>query len=296
MHTCERWCHKGVCVLPDSVCELPCSKSRSLCSHPCNAKCHPETPCPQNVCFEKVKVVCECKRRSIAVLCFKGAPLTSENPDLSRYNGKLKSFGLSVLQQDLLDYLKNGSVQCDEICKVEERNQKMAEGLGLKDVPIDSLIAPTYSEFLRTEARTNKEFVIEIEDVFSDLIRKYKAKNKALDNFNKVKYIYHDFKVMNKDKRRTIHELAEVYKITSQSFDEEPHRNVQVRIGWDAVEPSIKLSQFSQRRVVGGAGAKAVQKPPQKLKEDIPNMQTLSLRTMQREEIVFDSWEDIDEN
>ena len=230
------------------------------------------------------------------VLCFKGATLTLQTPDLTRYSAKLKSVGLSLLQQDLLDYLRSGLVQCDENCKVEERNQRMAEGLGLKDVPIDAIIAPTYSEFLQNEARTKKEFIIEIENVFFDLITKYKKKNQALDNFNKVKFIYHDFKVMNKEKRRTVHELAVPYKITSQSMDEEPHRNVQVRIGWDAVEPSIKLSQYSQRRVIGGVGAKAAQKPAQKVKEDAPNLQTLCLRTMQRDEIVFDSWEDIDEN
>ena len=229
------------------------------------------------------------------VLCFKGATLTSETPDLTRFNAKLKSVGLSVLQQDLMDYLKSGTVQCIENCKVEERNQKMAEGLGLKDVPIDALIAPTYSEFLQNEARTNKEFIIEIENTFLDLITKYKKKNQALDNFNKVKFIYHDFKVMNKVKRRTIHELAEVYKITSQSMDEEPHRNVQVRIGWEAVGPTLSLSQYAQRRVIGGVGTKSVQKSAPKMKEETPNLQTLSLRTMQREEIVFDNWEDIDE-
>ena len=295
MHTCERWCHKGACVTPNCTCELPCTKPRILCTHPCNAKCHSGKPCPQNVCFEKVKVLCDCKRRTVLVLCFKGATLTSETPDLTRYNSKLKSVGLIVTQQDLLDYLKSGIVKCDEKCRVEERNQKLAEGLGLKDVPIDSLIAPTYSEYLISEFKTKKEFIIEIENVFSDLISKYKKKNQALDNFNKVKFIYHDFKVMNKDKRRTVHELAAVYKITSQSMDEEPHRNVQVRIGWDATEPSIKLSQYSQRRVIGGVGAKPVQKPASTEKKDVPNLQALSLGTMQKEEIVFDSWEDIEE-
>ena len=106
--------------------------------------------------------------------------------------------------------------------------------------------------------------------------------------------MYHDFKVMNKEKRRSIHELAAVYKITSQSFDEEPHRNVQVRIGWDATEPSIKLSQYAQRRVIGGLGAKPSQAPTQP--DEAINLQTLSLRTMSRNEIVFDSWEDINEN
>lgn len=296
LHTCERWCHKGPCVTEKNACELPCNKTRILCAHRCNTKCHAGKNCPNNVCFEKIKIRCDCKRRFITVLCFKGATLTSETPDLTRYNAKLKGAGLAVAQEDLLDYLRSGTVKCSEKCKVEERNQRMAESLGLKDVPIDALVAPTYSDYLQQQAKLNKAFISEIENEFSTLILRYKKKNESADSLNKVKYIYHDFKVMNKDKRRTVHELAAVYKITSQSLDEEPHRNVQVRIGWDATEPSIKLSQYSQRRVIGGLGAKSTQGQTPTPPDDALNLQSLSLRTMPRNEIVFDNWEDISES
>lgn len=296
-HKCDRWCHKGDCVPEDNMCELLCLEPRPTCLHPCNNICHSESPCPSSICFSPIKVVCGCKRREIDLLCFKGSPKISEKSELSNFYVKLKSVGMIVSQTDLLDYLRDGSIQCVEKCKVENRNQRLAESLGLKDVPIDNVVAPSYPESLKKALKENKDFIFEIENTFMDLISKYKKRNQSLDPLNKVKFVYHDFKAMNQEKRKIIHDLASFYKVETQSFDSQPQRNVQVKIAYNSSEPTVKLSQFFHKRVVGGVGSCSSNSSQKQAinSKDIPNLQTLDIHTFPRDEIVFDSWEDIHE-
>ena len=298
MHNCERWCHKIDCIPVDKVCELPCLEPRTTCPHPCNNRCHSGTPCPQCICLSPIKVLCSCKRREIDLLCFKGSTLTFASADLSRFHAKLKSVGLFVSPHDLLDYLKDGIIQCVERCKIENRNQRFAEGLGLKDVPIDNVSAPSYPESLKNAVKENKEFISEIENTLTGLISKYKKRNASLDPLNKVKFVYHDFKAMNKDKRKIIHDLASFYKIETQSLDDEPQRNVQVKIAYNSIEPTVKLSQFFHKRVIGGIANSSVNSSQKSVNHStvIPNLQTLDISSLPKEDIVFDNWEDINDD
>eukprot|EP00116_Pleurobrachia_bachei_P001363 sb/3461625/ len=289
MHVCERPCHKDPC--DTGKCEKPCKIKRELCDHICAAKCHPGTECPKTVCFARMPVTCPCQRRKVTILCFKGA--TFAPSDTKKFMTKLRSANLAVLHADLVEYMKTGAVACEEACFVEERNRKLAEGLGLVNVAVDNIVAPNYSEFLKEQARSNKSFVIEIEEQFEVVIMKYKRRNETSDSLNRVSCIYHDFKPMNKDKRRLIHELAEHYKITTQSFDPDPQRNVQIRVDYQSSVPGVKLSQYMlvKRSFVGSS--KPIPKPVGSRStavEEVPELKSLVLQDPKQ---VAENWEEM---
>lgn len=113
-------------------------------------------------------------------------------------------------------------LKCNPACELnrkrieqEERNKKLAEALDIKDANISNEIQLKYSDFLIEMAKKNVTFVKKIEaELYSFL------KNSELTK--------HTFPAMNKTRRQTVHELAEIYGLSSQSFDPEPHRNVEV--------------------------------------------------------------------
>lgn len=100
-----------------------------------------------------------------------------------------------------------------------ERNRKLAEALELTDVDHSPHISPQYSTFLLEQGKIDLSLVIQIEEVFKKLVKTMREKGTTTS---------HHFKPMKRNQRRLIHELAEVYLITSTSYDPEPNRSVVV--------------------------------------------------------------------
>ena len=308
LHSCSQWCHKGDCWPAGKICDLPCQNTRTECSHICGENCHPGFLCPQTVCGMKAIASCECGRRTVDVICYKGGSKSgSKSPKMDEVIAKFKKMKFSTSQSDISYYLSAGKIMCDEDCRAQERNKALAEGLGLVDVPIDSLLVPQYSEYLKLESKINSAFILQLEREFATVIGKYKLANSKADHLNAVKFMYHNFPPMNKEKRRTIHELAAIYKIESESHDPEPQRNVVAKCCWRSEIPNIILSQYHKKRLVDGA--KCVPKPLSNsdriFGDSAPNLQTLKMpdvseasqststpsQLLMSDSMVLDDWE-----
>lgn len=80
--------------------------------------------------------------------------------------------------------------------------------------------ASKFSDSLKEDARKDLKFVSDIEKEMEALVE---AVNKGKNNKKS-----HCFPPMNRDHRRIIHDLAQVYGLESVSYDSEPKRNVVV--------------------------------------------------------------------
>ncbi|NWR34612.1 NFX1 protein, partial [Tachuris rubrigastra] len=117
--------------------------------------------------------------------------------------------------------MKQARLQCDEECLALQRNRRLAEALEIDDNSDPFNIrssGPKYSDILKEDARKDLKFVSDIE----------KEMRMLVEAVNKGKHTKksHCYPPMNRDHRRIIHELAQVYGIESVSYDNEPKRNV----------------------------------------------------------------------
>ncbi|NWR44327.1 NFX1 protein, partial [Regulus satrapa] len=117
--------------------------------------------------------------------------------------------------------MKQARLQCDEECLALQRNRRLAEALEIDDNSNPFNIhssGPKYSDLLKEDARKDIKFVSDIE----------KEMRMLVEAVNKGKHTKksHCYPPMNRDHRRIIHELAQVYGIESVSYDNEPKRNV----------------------------------------------------------------------
>ncbi|NWT79399.1 NFX1 protein, partial [Lanius ludovicianus] len=117
--------------------------------------------------------------------------------------------------------MKQTRLQCDEECLALQRNRRFAEALEIDDNSDPFNIrssGPKYSDLLKDDARKDIKFVSDIE----------KEMRMLVEAVNKGKHTKksHCYPPMNRDHRRIIHELAQVYGIESVSYDNEPKRNV----------------------------------------------------------------------
>lgn len=117
--------------------------------------------------------------------------------------------------------MKQARLQCDEECAALERNRRLAEALNidLSSDPFNTRGSTSkFSDSLKEDARKELKFVSEVEEVMKNLVE--------LANKGKQSKRSHCFPPMNRDHRKIIHELAEVYGIESESYDSEPKRNI----------------------------------------------------------------------
>ncbi|NWS14801.1 NFX1 protein, partial [Pachyramphus minor] len=117
--------------------------------------------------------------------------------------------------------MKQARLQCDEECLALQRNRRLAEALEIDNNSDPFNIrssGPKYSDVLKEDARKDLKFVSDIE----------KEMRMLVEAVNKGKHTKksHCYPPMNRDHRRIIHELAQVYGIESVSYDNEPKRNV----------------------------------------------------------------------
>ncbi|XP_061614811.1 transcriptional repressor NF-X1 isoform X2 [Phyllopteryx taeniolatus] len=225
MHRCKRICHRGDCLLAADRCSQPCTQPRLDCGHACAAPCHTGTACPPTTCPTKVALQCDCGRRKEMVACTEAAS------SYQRYAAIAMASKLSDMQLgDSMDIgpllakkeLKQSRLECDEECATLERNKRLAEALQIdpSSDPFNIRSTSVYSNSLKEDARKDLKFVSGVEEAIKNLVE--------LVSKGKQPKKSHCFQPMNRDRRRIVHELAEVYAVESVSYDSEPKRNVVV--------------------------------------------------------------------
>lgn len=244
MHRCRRICHRGEC-LGEAVCQQPCVRLRPDCGHPCAAPCHKGSSCPGTTCTAKVSLQCDCGRRKETVVCVEAAS------SYQRYAAIAVASKLSEMQlgnsMDIGPLLtkkemKQTKLECDEECATLERNRRLAEALQIDSSsdPFNARSTSAYSDSLKEDARKDLSFVTKVEDEIRNLIE--------ITNKGKQAKRTYTFQPMNREHRRIIHELAEVYKLESISYDSEPKRSVSVTAQKGvAACPSSSLSSIIKR-------------------------------------------------
>ncbi|XP_033841815.1 transcriptional repressor NF-X1 [Periophthalmus magnuspinnatus] len=250
MHQCRRICHRGEC-LAEGMCQQPCVRPRSDCGHPCAAPCHKGSSCPHTTCTAKVSLQCDCGRRKETVMCAEAAS------SYQRYAAIAVASKLSDMQLgDSMDLgplltkkeMKQTKLECDEECATLERNRRLAEALQIdpSSDPFNVRSTSVYSDSLKEDARKDLNFVTKVEDEIKNLIE--------ITNKGKQAKRTYTFQPMNRDHRRIIHELAEVYKLESISYDSEPKRSVSVTAQKGvAVCPNSSLSLIIKRETAARA-------------------------------------------
>uniref|UniRef100_A0A1A8NL37 Transcriptional repressor NF-X1 n=2 Tax=Nothobranchius pienaari TaxID=704102 RepID=A0A1A8NL37_9TELE len=278
MHRCKRLCHRGEC-LPQGGCQQPCMLPRPDCSHPCLAPCHKGSACPCSTCTAKVALQCDCGRRKETVACIEAAS------SYQRYAAITMASKLSDMQLgDSMDIgplltkkeLKQTRLECDQECATLERNRRLAEALQIDSSsdPFNVRSTSLYSDSLKEDARKDLKFVSEVEEELRSLVE--------LANKGKQPKRSHCFPPMNREHRKIIHELAEVYAVESVSYDSEPKRNVVItahkgksscpnstltsvierETTTRAPPPIAHFKQSSSKTASGGTWSKMVQDEP----------------------------------
>ncbi|KAJ1964725.1 FKBP12-associated protein [Dipsacomyces acuminosporus] len=156
-------------------------------------------------CEAMIAVACECGRRSVRELCGAG----SANPQ----RGARK-------------------LACDEVCKIAQRNRRLALALNLTDraeAPLEGLVKATYADDLLQFARANLSWVRVIESLTAEFIG---DSQKPVMRFAPMKRAFRSF----------LHALAPFYGCVSRSIDREPLRSVYWERTVHATIPSIVLS------------------------------------------------------
>ncbi|XP_077480371.1 transcriptional repressor NF-X1 [Stigmatopora argus] len=225
MHRCKRICHRGDCPPPGAGCSQPCVRPRPDCGHACAAPCHVGADCPRTTCPAKVALQCDCGRRKEMVACLEAS--SSHH----RYAAIAMASKLSDMRPgDSVDIgplfakkeFKLSRLECDEECAALERNKRLADALQIdpSSDPFNVRSGSVYSNSLKDDARKDLKFISGVEEAIKNLVELV-AKGKQAKKT-------HCFQPMNRDRRRIVHELAEVYAVDSISYDSEPKRNVVV--------------------------------------------------------------------
>ncbi|KAI3355372.1 hypothetical protein L3Q82_018214 [Scortum barcoo] len=261
MHRCKRICHRGECVA-EGGCQQPCVLPRPDCGHPCSAPCHQGSSCPRTTCTAKVAVQCDCGRRKETVVC------TEATSSYQRYAAIAMASKLSDMQLgDSMDIgplltkkeLKQTSsyselrtrtprLNVTKSVLLWKRNRRLAEALQIdpSSDPFGVRSTSVYSDSLKEDARKDLKFVTEVEKEIKNLVE--------LTNKGKQPKRSHCFPPMNREHRKVIHDLAEVYGVESVSYDSEPKRNVVITAQkGKSICPNSTLTSLIERETTARA-------------------------------------------
>ncbi|KAJ9586223.1 hypothetical protein L9F63_020132 [Diploptera punctata] len=244
-HNCILPCHKGPCLKEGQICVQPCTKPRSLCGHFCAAPCHSGS-CPDIPCKEMVKVSCECGHRSTTRACCDNAK------EYQRIATSLLASKMADMQLghsiDIGDLHGNQSakklslktLECNDECKIIERNRRMAIGLQIRNPDLSAKLTPRYSDFMKQWAKKDPNFCNMVHEKLTELVQLAKQ--------SKQKSRSYSFDSMNRDKRHFVHEYCEHFGCESVAYDQEPKRNVVATASRDkSWLPGMSLMEVIQR-------------------------------------------------
>lgn len=242
-HKCIKPCHQNECFGEGEICKQSCTNIRTNCTHQCKAPCH-DGECPQDLpCKEMVEVTCECGNRKQMRTChdfskdyrrFASAQLASSVQEMQR--------GGSVELSDILGSGKpksNKTLECNEECRLLERNRRLALGLQIRNPDLPSKLQPNYSEFLKTFAKKDPALIKMIHEKLTELVKLAKESKHSRS---------HSFPVMNREKRHVVHEMCGMFGVDSVAYDAEPNRNVVATADrFKTWLPSMSLLEVLQR-------------------------------------------------
>ncbi|XP_067621719.1 protein shuttle craft-like isoform X2 [Eurosta solidaginis] len=221
-HKCIKTCHEGVCQTAGEICKQSCTKSRATCGHKCMAPCH-DGDCPDTQCKEMVEVQCECGNRKQMRAChdlarefsrIATAQLASSMAEMQRGN----YMELSEILAPVKINKTNKTLDCNDECRVLERNRRLAIGLQIRNPDVPQKLQTKYSDFIRNFAKRDPTLVKSIHDALTTLVKLAKE--------SKQKSRSHSFPTMNREKRQLVHEMCELFGVESVAYDAEPNRNV----------------------------------------------------------------------
>lgn len=110
------------------------------------------------------------------------------------------------------------TLECNEECKMIERNRRLTLGLQIVNPDLSGKLLPKYSEFMKQWGKKDPIFCQMIHDKLTELVQLAKT--------SKQKSRSYSFESMNRDKRTFVHELCEHFGCESQAYDQEPKRNI----------------------------------------------------------------------
>ncbi|XP_048464244.1 transcriptional repressor NF-X1-like [Rhincodon typus] len=242
--------------IPHSCGEL-CGKKRSGsdCPHSCNILCHPG-PCPSCPAF--VTKTCECGRTSQSVRC-----------------GQPGTIHCSNVCDNLLIC---GKHTCAQVCHAGKCQpcpltvkQGCYCGATFREVPCGT----------DKEAYDGTGYFSCQKPCDTPVLRKVEAVSKGKQQKKSRCY-----PPMNREHRRIIHELAEVYGVESVSYDSEPKRNVVITaVKGKSVCPNVSLTSLIEREMAARPPPPIAHYRQQALKIDNG---TVALQKPLKEEPVID--------
>ncbi|GAB6020489.1 hypothetical protein CHUAL_003175 [Chamberlinius hualienensis] len=244
-HNCSRRCHSGFCQTEGEICTQPCTNPRSECGHPCLLPCH-EGDCATSSCKSIVTVTCRCGRRSASVYC-------AENLSIYNRMAALQMANVVNIDEKLQ---RTRTLECDGECALEDRNRRLALALQIRNPDItNKLRPPAYSDFLKDQAKKSPELVSSIYQQFTELVHNAKESKQKSRSFA--------FQPMKSDHRRVIHELSEFFGCETQSYDQEPKKNVVATAFKDkSWLPSASLLSVIEKESTGNLSRLAGKAPP----------------------------------
>uniref|UniRef100_UPI00398F0B0A transcriptional repressor NF-X1 isoform X3 n=1 Tax=Pristiophorus japonicus TaxID=55135 RepID=UPI00398F0B0A len=244
----QKWCmgkhemrNNIPCHLTGISCGLACSKLLPCGMHKCS-------PCPKTPCHAEVILHCSCQRRKEIMICSEASSNYQRITAISMAS-KLSDMHLgdSVEISRLISKkeMKQTRLECDQECATMERNRRVADALNINPAsdPFHMRsLGSKYSDSLKEDARKDLKFVTEVEEEMKALVE---AVNKGKQQKKSRCY-----PPMNRDHRRIIHELAEVYGVESVSYDSEPKRNVVITaVKGKSVCPNASLNSLIEREM-----------------------------------------------
>ena len=126
----------------------------------------------------------------------------------------------------------NGGIQlvCNQSCTVAQRNASLADALGIsKDRQVGTSQAVTWLPGTIQYYAENLIWCKSIEQVFVDFIKSTKAT--------------HLFPAMKHPQRKFVHEVAQKFRLRSESLDDEPFRSVLVARKPESTSPKPSLAE-----------------------------------------------------
>lgn len=283
MHKCKKICHKGDCGTEEQ-CKQLCIIPRPDCNHPCSSPCHPGSPCPKVPCHAEVILCCSCQRRKEVMICSEASSNYQRITAISMAS-KLSDMQLGdtveISRLVSKKEIKQTRLECDHECATLERNRRVADALNISPAadPFHTRsLGSKYSDSLKEDARKDLKFVTEVEEEIKALVEGV--------NKGKQQKKSRCYPPMNREHRRIIHELAEVYGVESVSYDSEPKRNVVITaVKGKSVCPSVSLTTLIEREM-------STRPPPPiaHYRQQIPKIDngTIALQKPFKEEAIID--------
>ncbi|KAI5969309.1 FAP1 [Candida margitis] len=198
LRTCSSKCTKDNVHVHANQCMVKCQKVRKNCPHLCKLKCHfdkvgKSSNCDAVKCNEPVIVQCECGNLQKNVPC-----------------------GASINDPTAIGAI----LECNESCAAAKRDAKLREAFAV-NVPEDEKII--YSDYVLNTFTKQAKWCTRIENVIRTFLEDYNYQ--ISQGIESPKKSYH-FPPMTSPQRQFIHELAQSFKLYTESQDQEPKRSV----------------------------------------------------------------------